>query len=371
MRNVTAALAVLGLAACGTTGPGVGEGPTPFDPTATWPTASKDLQLSAGGRTFGATITAPTGPGPWPAVLLFAGSGPMDRNWSSRLLPGDNGSGRLLAEALAFHGVVVIRWDKSGSDPNPGPHDHFTMDTYTDEAKAALDVLRARPDVRQDAIFAAGHSEGGIHATRLAAKVGDELRGVIFLSVPGRSMATVIVEQLEGNFRNSPAHLTPEQIAAQMKPIKAAFDDFVAGRPVDVEHVSQIPTVRRLVAVITRPETAALARPLFAFEPAAEAAKLPQEDFFVGGGDKDVQIDPKTDGGALRDALLGAGKRVTYFVAPDMDHVLKHEPKSLDELRGDLEATQQAYNAPGRTLEPGFVVAVLRFIAAAAGPASE
>jgi uncharacterized protein len=37
-------------------------------------------------------------------VVLVAGSGPTDRNWCSPLLPGTNGSGKLLAEDLAKNG---------------------------------------------------------------------------------------------------------------------------------------------------------------------------------------------------------------------------------------------------------------------------
>ena len=370
MRNVTAVLAVLGLAACATEGPGVAP-PAPWDVMQSWPTKAEDVQLTVGKRTFGASILAPTDPGPWPAVLLFAGSGPSDRDWNNKLLPGDNGSGKLLADALASHGVVVIRWDKAGTGWNPGPPPaEYSLDTDADEAKVALDLVRARPDVRPDAIFFAAHSEGSIAATRLAAKVGDQVRGVMFLSSPGRSMKAVLMEQLAIQFRDE-AHLPPDQVDAQLKPISQAFDDFIAGKPVDVAHASRVPTVRKLLAALTRPETASIARAMFALEPAKEAAALPQHDFLVVGGGKDVQFDPTADAGAIRDALAHAGKHVTYFVAPDMDHVLKHEPRSKAEVAKDLQVTQDNYNAIGRTLEPSLVVAMLQFIAAASIPGAD
>ena len=43
-----------------------------------------------------ATLTFPTGNGPFPAVLMVAGSGPTDRNWNTPLIPGTNGSAALL-----------------------------------------------------------------------------------------------------------------------------------------------------------------------------------------------------------------------------------------------------------------------------------
>src|SRR5262249_9560804 len=160
------------------------------------------------------------------------------------------------------HGMVVIRWDKAGTGASkPPPLADFTLDTYRDEGMAALDLVAARRDVRTDAIFVAGHSEGGIHATRLAQTAGARVDGVIFLSAAGRRMRDLIVEQLASQFAH--AGLSPEAQEQQMAPIRTAFDDFLAGRAVDPKAASQIPQVQQLVASITRPDTAGLARPLF------------------------------------------------------------------------------------------------------------
>src|SRR6478672_1653499 len=64
------------------------------------------------------TLVRPAGSGPFPAVVLVAGSGPTDRDWNSPLLPGTNGSGRLLAEALADAGYASLRYDKRVVGPH-------------------------------------------------------------------------------------------------------------------------------------------------------------------------------------------------------------------------------------------------------------
>jgi hypothetical protein len=58
------------------------------------------------------------GDGPFPAVVLVAGSSPSDRYWCSPLLSGSNGSGRLFAKGISgrcnrsdLSGDV---WDSSG-----------------------------------------------------------------------------------------------------------------------------------------------------------------------------------------------------------------------------------------------------------------
>jgi len=71
------------------------------------------------------TLVRPAGPGPFPTVVMVAGSGPTDRDWNSPLLTGSNGSARLIAEALAAAGIASLRYDKRAS----GPHVRENMQT--------------------------------------------------------------------------------------------------------------------------------------------------------------------------------------------------------------------------------------------------
>ena len=56
-------------------------------------TNSFDVTWELDGITMEGTVVRPDGDGPFPAVVLVAGSGPTDRDWCSPLLPGTNGSG--------------------------------------------------------------------------------------------------------------------------------------------------------------------------------------------------------------------------------------------------------------------------------------
>jgi len=80
-------------------------------------TTAVDVSWQLDGITMGGTLVRPDGEGPFPAVVLVAGSGPTDRDWCSPLLPGTNGSARLFAEAFAEAGIASLRYDKrvSGS----------------------------------------------------------------------------------------------------------------------------------------------------------------------------------------------------------------------------------------------------------------
>lgn len=331
------------------------------DPEANHEVASEEVTFTAGGRTIGGTLVAPRAPGKWPAVLLLAGSGPTDRDWNTPLIPTKNGSGALLANALAKHGAVVLRFDKAGSGKNPGPPAaEWTIDTYRDEAAAALALLRARAEVRTDRIFVAGHSEGGIHATRLAAR--EPVAGVIYLASASRTLVDTLLAQIEAQLRNPMAMLSERAIEAELTTLRAAFADFMAGKPVDPQRASKLPQLQALVKQMIEPTTAKLMRDMFGFDNAVEAAKL-SGPFFVLAGGKDLQIDPELDGKRLDQALRDANRDVTFHLAPDADHVLKHEAKSKDELRANPLAMQNNYNAEDRELDGDVVRALVAWLA--------
>jgi len=66
----------------------------------THPAVTEDVDIVGSGYALPATITLPAGDGAAPCVVFFAGSGPTDRDWTSPLLPGTNGSRAQLALAL-------------------------------------------------------------------------------------------------------------------------------------------------------------------------------------------------------------------------------------------------------------------------------
>ncbi|SEF38222.1 hypothetical protein SAMN05421837_11956 [Amycolatopsis pretoriensis] len=133
-------------------------------------TVAREIELTApaaDGVALAGTLTLPTGPGPHPAVLCLPGSGKLDRDSNAGRLRMD--LGRPLAATLARHGIASLRYDRRGVGATPGDwHTVGFLDNRADAA-AALQALRAHPQVRSVGVL--GHSEGAVHAMWLAAHV--------------------------------------------------------------------------------------------------------------------------------------------------------------------------------------------------------
>ncbi len=325
--------------------------------------ASEEVTIHMGARAFAGTLTRPKDGKQGPGLLLIAGSGPTDRDWNSPGLPGKNGSGKLIAAELARRGMVVLRYDKTTSGKNAPPA-NMTYDLFRDEARAALALLRARPEVDPAHVFVAGHSEGGVQALRVAQEE-KELAGLILLSTPGRRMADVMAGQLETQLTDAASRrlMKADVVEREVASIRQAFADFTAGKDVDPAQASSIPAIRQVLAPIMSPLAAPVGRPWVSFDPAAAAAAI-DLPVLVLNGDKDIQVDPTLDARALEKARRDAGKPVELVLVENANHEYKQEPRSLEEIHASLSAINTTYNADGLELAPGLVSAIAAFVAA-------
>lgn len=254
---------------------------------------------------------------------------------------------------------MTLRYDKLGTGAADKPAKlPITIDDVEAEPQAALALLHGRPDVDPAHVFVAGHSEGGIYAVRLAAKARAQIAGLLLLSSAPKPIKDVLLDQLTklGHAQAKQAGIADSVVDAQLAPIRADLDAFFAGKDIDPMKYATLP----VIAAIVNPASASMVRVLYAYDPAAALATLRGLPILVVSGGKDVQV-PAEDGARLATAAKQGGADVTAVVAPDADHVLKHEAKPRDALDPGVEG--RAYNAAGRALDPVALDAIVRFLA--------
>ncbi|HNW43055.1 MAG TPA: hypothetical protein PKI19_01020 [Elusimicrobiales bacterium] len=322
---------------------------------------AEEVTWAMGVTTAAATITRPGFPGRHPAVLFVAGSGPTDRNWTSPLLPGANGSAAPLALKLAEAGFVVLRYDKRFTGPYAAQNMQFlngklSFQSHMDEIAGAVARLRGLPDVDAGRIFALTNSEGAIHALNYQLQREPAFAGFVLTGAPGRSMGDVMRGQIAAQVAALPG---PDAIMAGYDKLVA---NFLAGQPFTADPA--LPReINSLIGNLSQPANLPFIRELLTADASALLARS-NAPVLVLIGKKDVQIDWQLDGAPLEKAA--AGRRNAAFAYPEnTNHLLKFEPKPRSELTG---ADGLYYNAPGKVLDEDAVRLILDWLKAAAVP---
>ena len=141
------------------------------------------------------TLTLPNGPGPFPAVVLVHGSGPNDRDEGI----GPNKVFKELAWGLASQGIAVLRYDKRtlvhGREVAVLTGGFTINEETVDDARAAVALLAAQPEIQRKRIFVLGHSLGGYVAPRIATG-NPQIAGLIIMAGSTRPLEELLVEQV-------------------------------------------------------------------------------------------------------------------------------------------------------------------------------
>ena len=318
---------------------------------------SEEIAWDVDGIPVHATLTRPGGAGPHPGVVFVAGSGPTDRDWCSPLLEGTNCSGLLLADALTRAGFMTLRYDKRPSGPHVMENaqrlqGRISMQSHLDELAGAVDALLADEAVDPARLFALTSSEGAIHALnyQLRAEEWRRFAGLVLTGAPGRSIGDVARTQVLATVNDLPDG------AALMARFDAAIAAFEAGDPMEID--PSLPEMMRVLLLsLETPFNLPFTRELWSADPGELLAKV-EEPVLVVIGKKDIQVDWKTDGGALERAAAPNGN-VEFAYTEEADHVLKHEDRPRDSLDAGAAAH---YNREGRTLDAATVTVVTSWL---------
>jgi len=188
--------------------------PASVAPTALGP-GEQRLDVSTPLGPLPGILATPDGPGPFPVVVLVAGSGPHDGDETI----GPNKPFRDIAQGLAAAGIASLRYDKrtlTYAAQMAGRSDITIDEEVTDDALAAVRLVRAQLRIDSHRVFVLGHSLGAYMAPRIGQR-DPGLAGLILLAAPARSLLDVQAQQvLEMGKRQG---LSDEQIARRLHAI--------------------------------------------------------------------------------------------------------------------------------------------------------
>jgi len=136
------------------------------------------------------TLTKPLSQGPFPAVLLIAGSGPHSRN----AVIGYHRVLHVLADHLTREGIAVLRVDKRGVGGSTGDFWKANTEDLASDVLAGVEYLKTRSDINKRHIGLIGHSEGGSIAAMVAAETSD-VGFIVMMAGPGIPAAEVLYYQ--------------------------------------------------------------------------------------------------------------------------------------------------------------------------------
>ncbi len=264
------------------------------------------LSIPSGALELQGTFTAPSS-APSPAALLISGSGPIDRDSNAKRLP--IGVMGLIADHLASNGIASLRYDKRGVGESQGDYRAAGFHDNVADARAALELLRARPQVDADRVFVIGHSEGALIASVLAS--GEDLAGVVLLAGAAQTGREVLRWQARqiGPTLPKPVRWLMKVLRQDLERSQAKRLDRIEGSTEDVIRIQFV----RL--------NAKWFREFMAFDPSEALARAAVPVLAITG-DKDLQVDP----GDLAAMEQAVPTQFSGHLLEDVTHLLREEP---------------------------------------------
>lgn len=305
----------------------------PQDPRPPYPYKSEDVAYEnpKAGVTLAGTLTIPQGAGPFPAVILVAGSGPNNRN--EQIL--NHRPFLVLADALTRRGIAVLRYDKRGVGKSSGEFAKATLHDFADDARAGLACLQSRPEIDRRRIGLLGHSEGGMTVPMVAADSAD-VRFIVLLAAPGVPMDQLLAAQQAAILKavgmdEATIAKSQESQRKMFDVIRTEKDDDAALKQLTAlgrQSLASFPeSLRKAMAATGQARLQMLVSPWFRqlldADPKDALSKIHCPVLAING-EKDLQVVPSQNLPPIEAALKSAGNPdVTARELPGLNHLFQ------------------------------------------------
>jgi len=280
----------------------------------------------AGDVTLAGTLSIPEGEGPFPAAILVTGSGPQNRDQTVF----GHKPFLVISDYLTRHGIAVLRYDDRGVAESTGEFGSATSADFADDALAAFEHLRSRPEICPDAIGIIGHSEGGLVGP-LAASKDSRVAFVVSLAGPGAALIDVLLaqnrliglsqgESPETLDRREPIVRELMTLVSRSSSTKEARERVVERLTPETLDALRVPTQQRdvIVAYLTQPWM----RYLLNYDPADTLSRV-RAPVLALNGSLDRQVEPKQNLAGIH-AALAHNPDVTIRELEGLNHLFQH-----------------------------------------------
>lgn len=256
------------------------------------------------------TLEIPDGEGPYPIMLMIAGSGPTDRNGNQPTMQNDGL--KKLSEALRENKIATLRYDKRGiaASRKAGPaEDKMSFDNFVQDASDWITLLNK--DKRFSSVSVLGHSQGALVAAMASRRA--TVRSVISVAGAAAPLQDVFKKQLGPKL--------PATLKVQ------AFE--IIDQLADGEKVSDVPAELKS---LFRPSVQPFLISWMKYRPVNEYKSL-TVPVLVINGTTDIQIGPDS-----ARQLAESNTRAKLVIIEDMNHVLRTCKTDAEQMKTYLDS---------------------------------
>lgn len=298
------------------------------------------------------TLTMPTGPGPFPAVVLISGSGPQDRNSA---IAGHRPF-LVVADYLTRRGIAVLRHDDRGCNRSGGNFRGATTADFASDAEAAWEFLARQPRIDPSRIGLCGHSEGGIAAPMAAAR-NPKVAFLVLMAGTGIPGERLILMQVEALARSRGAGEEAvgkevrlnEKILGVLKTQEDAQSAEKEMKRIALEALTQMSAAEKkelneseegeIADIKSTVADLAWNRFLISYDPAVSLRRV-HCPVLALAGEKDTQVDANANLPAIAKALKeGGNHHVETAKLPGLNHLFQTAQSGHPREYGKIEET--------------------------------
>ncbi len=321
----------------------------PQEPKKPYPYNEEEVSFKndSAGIELAGTFTYPKEGKKFITVLLIPGSGPHNRDEEIM----GHKPFLVLSDYLTRHGIAVLRYDDRGVGKSTGNYASANTKDLSTDALAAVNYLKTRKDVKEIGLI--GHSEGGM----IAPMVADESKNISFvvlMAAPGIPCDQLLLKQAYSIGKISGESETALRKTMKLNEIVYNIVKTEKDSAKDWTKITNIANLfyesltdenKREIGSVEnfenqlKPVLTPWYRYFIRYNPAPALEKLKCPVLALNGS-KDVQVSPKENLAAIKNALTKGGNKHFKIVELDgLNHLFQTADTGLPAEYGKISET--------------------------------